>query len=372
MKDNNTKISEFISFNDFSDKKENIYNALWLNSDFEVLTDKVKIEKTSYKGSKSNNSYSFVSINGADIKLDIIKDAFNIADNKLFDQKFEKAITGSGQEKDKITVLHSSSLCAFLHFYNIDDNPLEISFTTDKGIRNIIFNYSTFEVQSPVIDEQYPSNMDVVLCGYDVKDETKKYVLMLESKFAEYYINAGCTSDISKSYIDDKANRNKLFLEVMNSVTDKAENTFGLMIEKDLKDDNKYKLKSDEPYYIGGIKQMISHYMGVNNLIKKLKNGDYYRADDQKEVEEAIKNGATVILGEILFDYKIGDLTIGRSKKKCLKEYSERYKIFAEKIKELNVNGDSQFEIIMEDLKYSQIKDILRLDSQVKDFYYGN
>ena len=120
---------------------------------------------------------------------------FNIKDSTLFEEKYKMAVGGSGNEGDKITTLHSSSLCALLHFYNVEKHALTLEFKTKNNKngeikRRVRFTKSVFEFKSPVIDN--PSNMDVVLIG---KDETSNedVVLFLESKFAEYYLSAGTT-----------------------------------------------------------------------------------------------------------------------------------------------------------------------------------
>ena len=94
------------------------------------------------------------------------------------------AVGGSGNEGDKITTLHSSSLCALLHFYNVERHPLTLEFKTknNKKVeikRRVIFNKSVFEFKSPVIGN--PSNMDVVLIGKD-ENTGKNIVFFLESK----------------------------------------------------------------------------------------------------------------------------------------------------------------------------------------------
>ncbi len=95
------------------------------------------------------------------------------------------AVSGSGQEGRRITTLHSSSLCALLHFYNIEEEPLlKLTLDTNKKTRSVTFTQSFFEYQTPVFN--YPSNMDVVLLGKD--DEGEEVALFLESKFSEYFL----------------------------------------------------------------------------------------------------------------------------------------------------------------------------------------
>ena len=63
-------------------------------------------------------------------------------------------------------------------------------------------------------------------------------------------------------------------------------------------------LRSEETCYLEGIKQMISHYIGIRNL--------FVTADQREDtVAYAVSAGAKVLLGEILFTRGIGQLSIG-------------------------------------------------------------
>ena len=178
-----------IDFDGMKKKNKALYQALWEGVNFDAAVDQTWDKK--YK-KYSSNSYSFS-------KASLLINIFNIKDSTLFEEKYKMAVGGSGNEGDKITTLHSSSLCALLHFYNVtEDNPLTMAING----REIKFTDSIFEFKSRVIDN--PSNMDVVLIGKNEKSY-ENVVLFLESKFAEYYLSAGTTCrGISKKYLDNE------------------------------------------------------------------------------------------------------------------------------------------------------------------------
>ena len=69
-----------------------------MDSDFDIPVGKVNVVKTTYKKQQSNNSYIFRSSSECDSEMECIKNVFDIA-LEIFDGKFKKAISGSGQEK---------------------------------------------------------------------------------------------------------------------------------------------------------------------------------------------------------------------------------------------------------------------------------
>lgn len=345
---------------DFSEikdsRKKKLYSKMWEDFDFGSLNG-AEIERTESSKSddgESKNSYSF---KVKDKKEEIIK-IFGIENKDRFRTKYEKAVNGSGQEERRITTLHSSSLCALLHFYNVTDkNPLALHLETNKGTREVIFTDSFFEYQSPVIHT--PSNMDVVLLGKD-KQTKEDIVLFLESKFSEYFLYAGSTLDgVSNDYLKDKYGK--------DLYDDSFLSALGLKRGPSEKKDcfKLVSLSKGQQIYIGGIKQMISHYIGIRNLLE----GKYI--DNNKPINKKIKGGATVLLGEICFDGPIGKLKFGRGGKgeECGKAYADKYKILAEKIGEF-AGGIENFEILKEELGYSLFdKNKYKIDKNVKKFY---
>lgn len=335
-------------------KKRQLYERMWKDNRMVsemALCGKIKKTLNTKSEKDSLNSYSFVEGNTADGLIKI----FDIpeANQELFIQKFDMACSGSGNEGRKIATLHSSSLCALLFFYNVtEEHPLTID-----GVGT--FTESVFEFRSPVIDPRYPSCMDVVLIG---KNGDKDIVLFLESKFAEYYLSAARKSEeISKKYLVNEFGR-----KIYNS---KALNELGVKIEEK---NDRFQLvaENDETFYVNGIKQMISHYIGVkNNLVGnfcKQRQPEY-----QDKVIKAIKSDAKVILGEILFDHNIGDFNLpnGKSFKDA---YAEKYELLA---RIMNKSNDSErFEVLQNDLLYSMFM-TSRLkgfaDKKVMEYYFG-
>lgn len=234
---------------------------------------------------------------------------FGIKNENLFKQKYVEAISGDGQEWTRITTLHSSSLLALLFFYNVtSSNKLTIGDYT--------FSESFFEIKTHVHDDS-ESNMDVVLRGTD--SAGMKIVLFLECKFSEY-LNCSKYDGISweaynKTYDSlGLFNNNvipglKFFGDPQNKITIQAEES------------------RKKPIYCGGIKQMISHYMGVSNYAK-----DRGKALAEHRFVEDVNE--KVLLGEILFDFKNNEISNSETKLDC-------YKYAYEKLAQI-INGKNE------------------------------
>ena len=351
-----------INYEDMKGRYKQLYKNMWEKSEFEKIP--IEVERTYCKryDESSKNSYCFCGKSGGLDKKDILIDIFGINDdNNQFSDKYKMAIGGSGGEGSRITTLHSSSLCALLHFYNVtDENKLTINLTTNKGMRKVEFYQSFFEYKNKVINN--PSNMDIVLLGTD-EENKEDVILFLESKFSEYYMSASSVlHDISEKYEENDYSK-PLYKELLR------DDEMGLI----RKDDKKgyFKLESKDMFYIGGIKQMISHYVGVMNAIKdgpdeKENPNKYYENLNKKLGEEKTK----VILGEIIFDNRIGNLYFRSNPEKgCADIYKEKYNILAKKIEKLQEDND-RFEIIENVLSYSLFKEFKdRLDPNVRKFY---
>ena len=317
------------------------------------------VKKTKFGGSVSNNSYTFTNTSSTDedICRNGLAKLFGIRNHDLFKEKFSQSCSGSGQELKRIAVLHSSSLCALLFFYNVSE---EDPYIMDIEGKEYSFTHSCFEYQNTVIAGGNPSNIDVVLVGTDVMSGSPT-VLFLESKFSEYYESAGRISGkISAKYLDNnygkavysEDNLAKMGLsQKINQNTDQDKNTSFILCSK-------------EPFYIEGIKQMISHYIGVRNLCDK---------PDKKNdtVADAISAGAKVLLGEILFTKGIGQLPIGNGEE-CLAAYQKKYRILADIMNEqLKKDGVSNRITVLSDiLSYSQFQDKEYIRPQIRRFYF--
>lgn len=339
-----------IAFENMSGPKgRNIYECMWGSQAFDF-----PIEKTKFRGSVSNNSYTFTKASDTDEDIcgNRLAELFGIKCRDLFREKFAQSCGGSGQELKRIARLHSSSLCALLFFYNVSkENPYSIEI---EG-KEYIFTYSRFEYQNTVIEGRNPSNMDVVLVGTE-RMSGKPIVLFLESKFSEYYERPGKQLEIAAAYLDN--NYGKVLYEEaslakmdLDTITQGGKGTFILC--------------SGKTCYLEGIKQMISHYIGVRNLCD---------SPDHKEdvIARAVSSGAKVLLGEILFTKGIGQLHIGKGEE-CFASYREKYLILAGILnKQLKKDGlYDKFTVLSDILSYSQFQDKGYIqEPRIKRFYF--
>jgi hypothetical protein len=336
-------------------KIRNLYNAMWEGNP--IINSNPIVKSNASKEKQSENSFSF---EGED-KVAVLIDIFNIPEENrdIFRTKFKMACEGSGQEYRRITTIHSSSLCALLFFYNVTEkNLLKID-----GIG--VFTKSVFEFKSPVIDENHNSCMDVVLIGKN--DNGEDVVLFLESKFSEYYTSVSKKlNNLSERYLS------------------KSENEYGvdlysdaflgsLKLNKSKVEDGSFDLCTDDEFYIGGIKQMISHYIGIRNNL----NCNFAKQEekDQEEVIDLIRTGAKVYLAEIIFDAVIGEFKLANGK--AYKEaYSEKYEVLATKLNADIQKSDAKnrFMVMPHEFGYTMFLDEnqkYKLDENVRLFYFG-
>jgi hypothetical protein len=303
---------------------------------------------------KKDKSYEFA-INGKDALTLIsenLANYFSIDNKPLFYKKVRMVCSGNGGEGLKITTLHSSSLCALLFFYNVcEDNSLTI-----EKIPGYEFVDSVFEFKNKVIG--YPSNIDVVLLGHKKSQKDEKIILFLESKFSEY-ITGITTKDskyeVGKSYFTDDYSKPFYKEEFLKS----------LQLERyEEKSKTKTYLRpTEEAKYIEGIKQMISHYVGIRKFIK----GDYFYNDDE-EVLKLVKgySDGKIILGEILFDNF--EKTLDHFQKNYEKDYSKLAKKINEETKK--TEECKNFSVLEKVINYSEIKGFIK-NPTIRKFYFG-
>lgn len=352
-------------FNNLPAKERLMYQELWKEKDYLEHLLKCKIE-----AKKSGNQPKSFHFKGTMDALDALKYVFEIQNETIFDMKYRMATGGDGDEGRKIRTMHSSSLCALLFFYNVTrEHPL----TLDLDGRVIKFTRSAFEFKSPVI--RNASNMDVVLFGKE-KNTKKTVIFLLESKFSEHYMSSDSKlNGISSSYIKNPYSSpfyKKKFLSRLSLKTEPKD------IEdiKDIKDIKEFNLlidtedkevSTDNQYYIGGIKQMISHYVGMRNL----EQNNFYggkKSGCHLCMEEAIEEGADIILGEILFGDDV------EAMKPATERYSEKYKLLAEKMNQvLAAEGRTRLHVLKEDLSYSKLfKDkSYSVEEEIWKYYFG-
>ena len=331
-----------INFDDFTDKRKKVLYEV-MNKNWKEF-DKY-ISKTPYKESTSNNSYSF----NRDIQ-----EVFHLKDTEQLNNKFEQAVSGSGNEKEKIKRLHSSSLCAFLFFYNVSsDNKLEIELNGNLCEFNDVF----FEYKNKVTNKGGPSNIDVVLLGKNCKTG-KKAILFLESKFAEYYLYA-CQSYHMKNAYKNIDSYGKVFDDIKD-----FQNTTDLIIQAE-DDKDTFLLCSDKTCYIEGFKQMFAHFVGVNSFVNG-KNPKYYsNRDERSKVIEYKDSDTEVYLGEILYspegdsDFKIACNLYGQL-------YSKFYNLM-----EKDNFFDSKVRLLKKPLDYREIFLRRTCNTNIGKFYFG-
>ena len=319
------------------------YNKVYdLWEDNEFVKD-INAENTIYHSVKSEKSLRFVEKG----KIDTLKRIFGI-EGDTFDEKFNEACSGDGKEESRIMTMHSSSLCALLFFYNVSKkNPIKLNLDGN----DYVFTDVYFEVQSTVISGRRPSNMDVVLVN---KEEN--VVLFLESKFSEYYSDVSKSLTIAKTYQDNEIG--ELFY------TGNALENLNIKIEEPK--DDEFKIVSDKKCYLGGIKQMISHFIGACNRLGLTKT----KNKTVSKIDNFINDHTKVFLGEIVFDKIIGNLIIEQNIK-CLDDYSEKYEKLSRELNNYLKDKNVNFKVIDSLLKYSDFANTNRknLNENVLKYY---
>lgn len=279
-----------------SEEKKDLYYFFDGNPFWEEHND-IKLEPSIWRGKPSDWSLRFSNDK-------CIKEIFRI-DNHSFCSKYAEAISGGGQEIQKIHTLHSSSLAALLLFQHISEkNPIRIPIYG----KLVSFTECHFEHKNQVSNEDSRnfSNIDIMLV-----DKEKKNILFLESKFSEYLTRESMYFSHTKYYM-------KMYDNISETLK-----KIGLKHRKDKIKDKKGRekeiirleiIKKDKPIYCEGIKQMISHYLGVKT-----------------ECEKGSFKDKNVYLGEILFDFKDW-VSVARD---CLLSYKKAYESLRKDLQEV-------------------------------------
>lgn len=303
------------------------------NESVERILSGVTLENTLFRGKRSQKSLSIKHMDtGQDLAC-----IFGL-DWKIFADKYLQATSGDGQEERRIRTLHSSSLLCLLCFYGVsEERPLNLIV---EG-RQVRFTSSQFEVKNPVgTDEtgkEHNSNMDVVLYGKDSQNG-KKVILFLESKFSEY-LTWGKYSGISNHVY------RKIYAQLNhNGVLERM----GLKYEEN-PDNRAYSdltsIKGNTLHYAGGVKQMVSHFLGVKNTAAGKQFEDY-----------------DIYLGEILFKFpdSFEDANIK------FKDYIQLYNTLAEGLNQLS---EDKFKVQSQCLTYQDVFKDYDLEESVRSFY---
>lgn len=323
-------------------KNQKVYRQFQKIEDKQFLLSITGIlQKTPWRDTVSENSLMFSGEKGPD---EVLKKVFCLGD--AFQHKYKQAVSGNGQEEQKINRLHSSALLSLLAFYSVSkENPI----TFELNGKEVVFTNVEFEHKNGVGKDEkgmgHNSNMDIMLYDGDTLDSIKN-VLFLESKFSEY-LTLGQKKDISNTVYGD------IYRMLFNQPSvDK------LVCER--QDSGYFLLKTNEKgnHYCEGIKQMISHYMGVLNFVQAQKCLNVY-------------------LGCILFDFKDDtiDTKVEGAGISHLEDYRRVYSYLCKKLAELS--GDfakpENLHILNECLTYQDVFQMEQnrnvLDKNVKTFY---
>ncbi len=291
-----------------------------------------KLFQTYWQGAYSKNSCSFIDMkNVSECQVCAnLKEIFGIK-NELFEGKYCMAISGDGQEYRRISTLHSSSLVALLCFYSLSkDSPLTMEIDGGK----VEFYKSLFEQKNSIDKEgQHNSNMDLVLIGENDKGES--VILFFESKFSEY-LTRGKYDKISNVYDD-----------IYNALIADKQPIDGIEIKAGIDGWSISAPKGKPQQYCQGIKQMISHYLGIQNGFIK---------DQGKEYDY-------IYLGEILYKFP-EDVDKGH---KSYNSYVGLYNQLACKLNSLN--AEPNFKMLESSFTYQDLMCNFKLDQKVRDFY---
>ena len=300
---------------------------------FQRLKTEGRIVNTPFRNSVSENSFCFeVGMKPSNTEeykeclLQAIKEVFGIT-NRSFEEKFNQAINGAGQEWRELNVFFFFSLLALLCFYNVsNDNPLSVKI---EG-KTCKFTTSEFEVSNTIgkniNGKNYSSHIDVKLTG---ECEGKSVSLYLESKFSEYVNQRGKTSF---SYTDDY---NTIYSKLQGKIED-----LDIIIGCDeitlVQTNNKRPAR-----YWQGIKQMISHYLGMKNC------------KDKSEL---------IYLGEILYDFRpyIPNDFFG--------DYEDIHKQLVDALELIEIEPQS-FKVGKNILTYQGVFKNYNLDERVRELY---
>lgn len=212
------------------------------------ISPNTEIDWSCHKGSESSWSRQIVA-RDCDDPQNILKRIFDIT-NDEWSKHYKEATEGPGMEKDKILKLHSSALLALLCFHNVSkEHPLIIR----HGNEEEEYVECRFEVQNEVFDN--PSSIDVMLIS------KKGNILYLESKFTEYL--TGDYPDIRMKYWDIYTSLlaelpgHKLQLVYPKKWEYGGKVFIGFTIQP------ASKAKDWTNLYLSGIKQSISHIIGI-------------------------------------------------------------------------------------------------------------
>ena len=313
---------------------------------------KIAIIPTIYKRTNNNSTWSksFKSEEGKE--LETLSKIFDLTITPEMRELFKSATGGDGDEKSKILTLHSSSLLAFLCFYDLSNHPITIDETE--------YNEVMFEVKNDVINASLgkPSNIDVLLMG-----ENRKKLLFLESKFTEY-LSGGkvfLSPDRYKEFYDFLLDKLDLpFKASFNKVNHKPDKSHSEpFVTEEYCLINKNNVRTSE--YIGGIKQAFSHLLGIATG----------PANQQASENEAYKMSLLENAEEIKFASIVFNCDNDKFKKydDLYKSVFENSDVIKDTIKEVLKKRELKLTIVPHLLQYQEVFQANFLSDVVRNFY---
>ena len=276
-----------------------------------------------------------------------ICDTFEIPKNDL--ELFKQATEGSGNEWMEINQLNSSTLLAFLCFHNVSQKQ-KFKFDGDE------YSEVYFEVQSPLKPRDgkatAPSNMDVVLLTED-----HKKALFLESKFTEYLSSK--KPEVSTYY---SRPYEALFGKDL-TIECRTENGDDLSFSiKDSKWVPTNRQKRGQGLYLEGLKQMVSHYLGVLHCTQE---NDSEKFTGGASLWKVLSKVEEIQLGSILYRFENSKFD----------RYEAIYKKLMERIGDHSKKETKgRIKIIKDILRYQDVfaesENKSLLDEKVSKFYF--
>ena len=284
-----------------------------------------------------------------------IKDARDL--NKFY-QAFRICTEGQGNELKSINNVISSALLPLLTFFRLfgKNSGYTLNLRLDDVPAPVVFDRCFFEVRNSVI--KLPSCVDVALYSSE-----SKVMLFLESKLSEYN-RVSNDFEIKKGYAE--LYNDEKFREILND---------GNIIIKG----NKLKLKSEEKAYFEGIKQTISHLIGLVQGPSQNRKGVYYPSEYLNDYVDCYNNANIIYYATIILDPKeIGVLDLDSRYKNYVTLYKDTIGYNGKEIIEcirqwpkLKNDNQKKISILKEALSYHKIfKDnISLLLPTVRKFY---
>ncbi len=177
------------------------------------------------------------------------------------EDQYGYVVNGNGKERDKINKAYSSSLQSLLFFSSVsENNPLTIN--------KVEYTQVLFEFKNRVIKS--PSSIDVVLIDKDYKN-----FVFIESKLTEIPRDSNIDGSpvIGRSYFNNSCSSG---YEKALSLEQSDLNDIGIKPKDDPETSKQlrrvHKIKDNEYVYSYGIKQILSHLIGISNFKKNVKD----------------------------------------------------------------------------------------------------